>query len=121
MFLLADLTVGVQTAARAPFAHCFSGIHNGEGWRFELETKESLFASQSYARRSFRSTGRNSGVGTSRVRSLPAGTGYMALKPPFSSLYYCSEVPGLESSTPVPWLMEEAPAPPFIKGTHKSV
>ena len=32
-------------------------------------------------------------MGTSRVRSLPAGTGNMALKPPFSSLYYCSEVP----------------------------
>ena len=60
MFLLADLTVGVQTATRVPFAHSFSGVHGGTGWRSsELETKESLIASQSYARRSHRSTGRN--------------------------------------------------------------
>jgi len=39
---------------------------------------------------------------TSRVRLLPTGTGNMALKPPFSSLYYCSEVPGPEASSPVP-------------------
>ena len=32
------------------------------------------------------------GVGTSQVRLLLTGTGNMALKPPFSSLYYCSEV-----------------------------
>ena len=32
------------------------------------------------------------GVGTSRVRLPPTGTRAMALKPPFSSLYYCSEV-----------------------------
>ena len=41
-------------------------------------------------------------MGTSRVRSLPASTGNMALKPPFSSLYYCSEVPRPEASTSVP-------------------
>ena len=41
-------------------------------------------------------------VGTSRVRSLPAGTGNMALKPPFSSLYYSSEVLRPEASTPLP-------------------
>ena len=29
--LLADLIVGVQTAARAPFAHSFSGAHGGVG------------------------------------------------------------------------------------------
>ena len=34
------------------------------------------------------------GVDTSRVRLLPTGTADMALKPPFYSLYYCSEVPG---------------------------
>ena len=32
------------------------------------------------------------GVGTSRVRLPLTGTRTMALKPPFSSLYYCSEV-----------------------------
>jgi len=32
------------------------------------------------------------GVGTSRVRLPPTGTRTMALKPPFSSLHYCSEV-----------------------------
>ena len=32
------------------------------------------------------------GVGTSRVRLPPTGTRTMALKPPFSSLCYCSEV-----------------------------
>jgi len=32
------------------------------------------------------------GVGTSRVRLPPTGTRTMALKPPFSSLYYCPEV-----------------------------
>ena len=32
------------------------------------------------------------GVGTSRVRLPPTGTRTMALKPPFSSPYYCSEV-----------------------------
>jgi len=32
------------------------------------------------------------GVGTSRVRLPPTGTKTMALKPPFSSLHYCSEV-----------------------------
>jgi len=42
------------------------------------------------------------GVGTSRVRLPPTGTGTTALEPPFSSLYYCSEVPGPEASSPVP-------------------
>ena len=32
------------------------------------------------------------GVGTSQVRLLLTSTRTMALKPPFSSLYYCSEV-----------------------------
>jgi len=30
-FLLADLIVGVQAAARVPFAHSFSGTHGGVG------------------------------------------------------------------------------------------
>jgi len=33
----------------------------------------------------------NGGVGTSRVRLPPTSTRIMALKPPFSSLYYCPE------------------------------
>ena len=41
-------------------------------------------------------------VGTSRVRLPPTGTVNMALKPPFSSLHYCYEVPGPEASSPVP-------------------
>jgi len=36
-----------------------SGIHGGAGWRSELVTKESSITSQSHARRSHRSTGRN--------------------------------------------------------------
>jgi len=40
----ADLIVGVQTAARAPFAHFISGTHGGVRQRSELKTKESLFA-----------------------------------------------------------------------------
>ena len=43
------------------------------------------------------------GVGTSRVRLLPTGTGDMALKPPFSYPYYCFGVPGSEASLSVPW------------------
>jgi len=49
-------------------------------------------------------------MGTSRVMSLPASTGNMALKPHFSSLYYYSEVPRSEASTPVPWPL--TPPPP---------
>jgi len=49
--------------------------------------------------------------GTSRVRSLPAGTGNMAFKPPFFFLYYCSEVPRPEASTPVPWPLTVPPPP----------
>ena len=41
-------------------------------------------------------------MGTSRVRPLPAGTGSMALKPSFSSLYYSYEMPRPEASTPLP-------------------
>ena len=50
-------------------------------------------------------------MSTSRVRLLPTGTGNMALKPPFSSLYYRSEVPGPEASTPVPWPLTISPPP----------
>ena len=50
-------------------------------------------------------------MGTSRVRSLRAGTGSMALKPPFSSLYYSSEVPRPEASTPLPWPLTVPPPP----------
>jgi len=50
-------------------------------------------------------------MGTSRVRSLPAGTGNMALKPPFSSLYYYSEVSRPEASMPVPWPLTVPPPP----------
>jgi len=35
---------------------------------------------------------------TSRVRLLPTGAGTMPLKPPFPSLYYCSELGGPEAS-----------------------
>ena len=35
----------------------------------------------------------------------------MALKPPFSFLYYCCEVPGPEASTPVPWPLTMPPPP----------
>jgi len=48
-------------------------------------------------------------MGTPRVRSLPAGTGSMALKPPFSSLYYSSEVPRPEASTLLPWPLTVPP------------
>ena len=42
-------------------------------------------------------------MGTSRGMLLPpADTGTMALRPHFSSLHYCSEVPGLEASSPIP-------------------
>ena len=37
---------------------------------------------------------------TSRVRLLPTGASIMALKPPFSSLYHCSELSGPEA---FPW------------------
>jgi len=37
-----DLSVGVQTTARAPFVLSVSGIHGGEGWRFGTKAKESL-------------------------------------------------------------------------------
>ena len=50
-------------------------------------------------------------MGTSRVRSLPAGTGNMALKPPFSSLYYYYVVPRPKASTPVPWPLTVPPPP----------
>jgi len=40
-----DLSVGVQTAARAPFVLSVSGTHGGEGWRFGTKTKESLIRS----------------------------------------------------------------------------
>jgi len=50
-------------------------------------------------------------MSTSRVRLLPTGTGKMALKPPFSSLYYCSDVPGPEASSPVPWPLIMPPPP----------
>ena len=40
------------------------------------------------------------GVGTSRVRLPPTGTRAMALKPPFSSLYYYPEVPRLFAVSP---------------------
>jgi len=40
-----DLSVGVQTAARAPFVLSISGIHGSEGWRFGTKTKESLIRS----------------------------------------------------------------------------
>jgi len=50
-------------------------------------------------------------MSTSRVRLLPTSTGNMALKPPFSSLYYCYEVPGPESSSPVPWPLIVPPPP----------
>ena len=59
MLLLADLIVGVQTAARAPFVHFISGTHGGVRQRSELEKKESLFASQVQRTKIFRSTGRN--------------------------------------------------------------
>ena len=50
-------------------------------------------------------------VGTSRVRLPPTGIGTMALKPPFSSLYYCSEVSGPEASLPVPWPLSVSSPP----------
>ena len=53
------------------------------------------------------------GVGTSRVRLLPTGTGNMALKPPFSSLDYCSKVSGPEASSPVPWPLIVSSPPQF--------
>jgi len=51
------------------------------------------------------------GVGTSRVRLPPTGTRTMALKPPFSSLHYYSEVPGPEASLSVPWPLVVSPPP----------
>jgi len=41
---------------------------------------------------SYHARGSPLGVGTSRVRLPLTGTRTVALKPPFSSLYYCSEV-----------------------------
>jgi len=40
-----DLSVGVQTAAMAPFVLSVSGTHGGKGWRFGTKTKESLIRS----------------------------------------------------------------------------
>jgi len=40
-----DLSVGVQTTARAPFVISVSSIHDDEGWRFGTKTKESLIRS----------------------------------------------------------------------------
>jgi len=62
-------------------------------------------------------------MGTSRVRSLPAGIGNMALKPPFSSLYYCSEVSRPKASMLVPWpltmpLLPRSSLPVGIGGWH---
>jgi len=51
------------------------------------------------------------GVGTSRVRLPPTGTRTMALKPPLSSLHYCSKVLGSEASSPVPWPLMVSPPP----------
>ena len=51
------------------------------------------------------------GVGTSWVRLPPTGTGTMALKPHFSSLYCYFEVPGPETSSPVPWPLTVPPPP----------
>jgi len=51
------------------------------------------------------------GVGTSRVKLLPTGTGDMALKPPFSFPYYYSEVPEPEASSSVPWPPAGTPPP----------
>ena len=48
---------------------------------------------------------------TSRVRLPPTGTRTMALEPPFSSLHYCSEVPGPEASSSVPWPLVVSPRP----------
>jgi len=42
------------------------------------------------------------GMGTSQVRLLPTGTRTMALKPPFSSLYYYPEVLRLLAVSPRP-------------------
>jgi len=50
-------------------------------------------------------------MSTSRIILLPAGTGNMALKPPFSSLYYRSEALGPEASSPVPWPLIVPPPP----------
>jgi len=37
-----DLSVEVETTARAPFVLFVSGTHGSEGWRFGTKTKESL-------------------------------------------------------------------------------
>ena len=42
------------------------------------------------------------GMGTSQVRLLPTGTRVIALKPPFSSLYYCPWVLRLLAVSPPP-------------------
>ena len=55
------------------------------------------------------------GVGTSRVRLPPTGTRTMALKPPFSSLYYCSEVLRPLAVSPPPWSF----LPMGIGGWHR--
>ena len=44
------------------------------------------------------------GMGTSRVRISPSGARLMALKPPFSSPYFCSVWPRLEASRAMPLL-----------------
>jgi len=55
------------------------------------------------------------GVGTSRVRLPPTGTRTMALKPPFSSLYYCSEALRPPAVSPPPWSF----LPMGIRGWHR--
>ena len=62
------------------------------------------------------------GVGTSQGRLPPADTGTMALKPPFSSLHYCSEVPGPEASSPIPLpLTVSPPSAVFPTRGHRGV
>jgi len=54
------------------------------------------------------------GVGTSQVRLPPTGTRTMALKPPFSSLHYCSEVLRPLTVSPPP----QSFPPMGIRGSH---
>ena len=60
------------------------------------------------------------GVGTSRVGLPPTDTRTMALKPPFSSLHFRSEVPGPEASSSVSWPLVVSPPPrsflPVVSG-----
>jgi len=64
---------------------------------------------------SYHARGSPLGVGTSRVRLPLTGTRTVALKPPFSSLYYCSQVlrPLAESPPPRSFL------PMGIGGRHR--